>query len=115
MFRLVVAVGVDGEGPDEVVTVINVDETVDFDDAYVGCCIAGPDVDEFASESDVAGFTDFTDVGVGWIRRFGHVVRSRELDRIRIDGSDAVAFRWGGVSDALVGTAAVVVEPEPVQ
>ena len=105
LFRLVVAVGVDGEGPDEVVTVVDVDETVDFDDAYLGGCVADPDVDEFASESDVAGGSDFAGVGVGWIRRFGHVVRSRELDHIRIDGGDAVAFGGRVVVDALVAVA----------
>jgi hypothetical protein len=114
-FRLVVAVGVDGEDPDEGVTVVDVDEPVDFDDSDLGSGVAGSDVDEFAAPADVAGGADCADVRVGRIVGFGHLVRVREPDLVGVDGGDAVAFGRGDVTDPLVGSAAVVVEPEPVE
>ena len=46
---------------------------------------------------------------------FGHFVNAGEPDRVVCDRLGVVAFGWGGVSDALVGSLPVVVEPEPVQ
>jgi hypothetical protein len=92
-----------------------VDEVFDLDEADLGCDIAGADLDEFAAESDVAGLTDFADVGVRRVVGFGHLGRCGEPDQVRVDGFEAVALGGGGVVDALVGALAVVVEPEPVE
>ena len=51
---LVVVVGVDGEDSDHVVAVVDVDEPFDFDDTDPGSDPAAADLDEFASELDVA-------------------------------------------------------------
>ncbi|GBE20667.1 hypothetical protein BMS3Bbin01_00005 [bacterium BMS3Bbin01] len=72
-------------------------------------------MDEFAAPADVAGFADLADVRVGRIVGFGHLGGVREPDLVRVDGGDAVAFGRGGIADALVGSATVVVEPEPVE
>ena len=63
---MVVAVGVDGEHPDDGVAVVDVDESFDFDDKDSGTCETHPDLDELASEPDVAGGADFWYEGVGW-------------------------------------------------
>lgn len=64
---LVVAVGVDGEGSDEVVSVVDVDDFSDVDDPDGG---AGPpvsDLDLFAVVADVSDWGGFAEDGVGWI------------------------------------------------
>ena len=94
---------------------VDVHQLVGFDDPHLGCGVAEADMDEFASESDVAGVTDFADVGVGRIDRFDHPFGVGGAGHIGLDGGDAVAFRRGVVVDALVGALPVVVEPEPVQ
>ena len=112
---MVVAVGVDGEDPDEGVTVVDMDEAFDFDDTAPAAGETDPDLDEFAAESDVAGGTNLADKGMLWIGRFGHLVGCGELDHVRVGGFGVVAFGWGGVSDALMGSSAVVVMPEAVE
>ena len=53
-FGLAVAVGVDGEDPDEGITVVDVDETLEFDDADRSTCETTPHLDELAPEAEVA-------------------------------------------------------------
>ena len=51
----------------------------------------------------------------GGVDGFGHFVNAGKPDHVVCDHFGAVAFGWGGVSDALVGSLTVVVKPEPVQ
>lgn len=114
-FWLVVAVGVDGEHPDDSVAVADVDESFDFDETDPGTSETHSDLDELASEPDISGGADLAYERAGWVDGFGHFVNAGEPDHVVCDRFGVVAFGWGGVSDALVGPLTVVVEPEPVQ
>lgn len=53
-FGLVVAVGVDGQHPDQGVAVVDVDEVFDFDHSHLGSGVAAADLNQFASDPEVA-------------------------------------------------------------
>ena len=91
------------------------DESFDFDDTDPGTSETHPDLDELASEPDISGGADLAYERVGWVDGFGHFVNAGKPDHVVCDHFGAVAFGWGGVSDALVGSLTVVVKPEPVQ
>ncbi len=94
-FGLVVAVGIDGEDPDEGVTVVDVDEVFDFDDTDPGTGVTGPDLDEFASKSDAASGADLPHERMRRVDGFGHLVDAGELDHVRWYGCGAVPLGGG--------------------
>ena len=52
---------------------------------------------------------------MGRIVGFAHFGWSGQSDHAWVEGSVTVTLGWGGVTDPLVGSMPVVVEPEPVQ
>ena len=81
---LVVAVGVDGEHPDDGVAVVNMDESFDFDDTDPGTSETHPDLDELASEPDISGGADLAYERVGWVDGFGHFVNAGKPDHVSV-------------------------------
>jgi len=111
----VVAVGVDGEHPDEGVPVVDVDEAFGLDDPYGSAGESTSDADEFASKADVCLMSRpcvrrpraYRRVRSSHLRRRGEW-RCRWWVQLRSAPQEPYRRCLGGVAD-------VVVEPQPVE
>jgi hypothetical protein len=101
---LVAVVGVGGDGADEVVSVVDVDEFAGFDEADGGAGEAAADDDAHVAVSDDAVAPDLAQDGVGRVARLG--VCGGELRLVLACGrfeAGAVVVGGGAVADCLVG------------